>query len=91
MGWRRLHVVLDLVDGLGLVLGLLEGEGVLELPRELAVGREGEAGDGLARPRRAAAARPAISTTALRARVLTVCQCVPPSLSSAGAPAPAPM
>ena len=46
-GVRRLHVVLDLVDGLGLVLGLLEGEGVLEPPRELAVGREGEAGDGL--------------------------------------------
>jgi len=45
---RRLHVVLDVVDGLGLVLGLLEGKGVLEPPHELAVGWEGVAGDRLA-------------------------------------------
>ena len=44
----RLHVVLDVVDGLGLVVGLLEGEAVLEAARELAVGGEGVAGHGLA-------------------------------------------
>ena len=44
-GVRRLHVVLDLVDGLRLVLGLLVGEGLLEAAHQLAVGRKGEAGD----------------------------------------------
>ena len=47
-GVRRLHVVLDLVDGLGLVLGLLERERLLKAPRELAVRREGVARDRLA-------------------------------------------
>jgi hypothetical protein len=40
--------VLDLVDGLRLVVGLLVGERLLQAPHELAVGRIGVPGDGLA-------------------------------------------
>ena len=46
-GVRRLHVVLDLVDGLRLVVGLLVGERLFQAAHELAVRRIGEPGDGL--------------------------------------------
>ncbi len=45
---RRFHVVLDVVDGLGLIVGLLVGETVFEAASELAVAGEGVTGHGLA-------------------------------------------
>ena len=47
-GLRRFHVALDVGDGGGLVVGLVEVEGVLELALHVAVGREGGADGGLA-------------------------------------------
>ncbi len=47
-GLRSLHVVLDVVDRLALVVGLLVGERVLQTTHELAVGRVREARDRLA-------------------------------------------
>jgi len=47
MGWGASMSFFDIVDGFGLVVGLLEAEALLQAPRELAVGAEGKAGHGL--------------------------------------------